>query len=270
MPKKKPGTKKTKKNIVKKSIAKKRIAFELPLPSFSLKRFIERVIKEDDFLELAMENPIATFKESGVNLDEKNFGPSDFAGFFAALNNVKEMADKDKIKDLTFEGVFADGYLIEDGICADVYREKGYFKEWDNRDAVLEQSVFTTKNKEFNTNKEFFINRELLANQDRDRLANLDRDRLVNLDRDRLVNLVRDRLANLDKDRLANLDKDRFANLDRDRFANLDRDRFAQMDSVSPMEDYLRGPLISTSDLKVLSARLNDFVKYKDFIKKNK
>jgi hypothetical protein len=86
----------------------KRISLKIELPSIRLKNFIEKALKDDEFFEMAIENPINAFKENGININTKTLTPSDLANFFGALAGAKELVKKKNIKDIKFENIFGE------------------------------------------------------------------------------------------------------------------------------------------------------------------
>ena len=67
------------------------------MPSISLMNFIERTLKDDNFFESAVENPLKILKENGVRLDVKSLLPKDLATFFGAIVGVKDLIKKKRI-----------------------------------------------------------------------------------------------------------------------------------------------------------------------------
>jgi|WetSurMetagenome_2_1015567.scaffolds.fasta_scaffold08906_5 hypothetical protein len=102
----------------------------IPILSMGLKRFVERMVKDDDFFSLALENPVAAMKEMGVNLDASKMEPESIAAFLGALSNVRDSLKNKNIKDFTFEKIFGQpatvtGVLIgetDQGICREFIR----------------------------------------------------------------------------------------------------------------------------------------------------
>lgn len=110
----------------------------IPIPSVSIKQFIERSIKDDDFFARAIENPHGAMQECGVNLDKAAFLPSHFATFFGALAGVREVAQrKDKSK-LSFEQIFGHPAQVR-GAVLNAQASQGFCKEWDNRGAFAQR-----------------------------------------------------------------------------------------------------------------------------------
>ena len=105
-----------------------RIKFDLPLPSISLKKFIEKVLADDDFLSLALENPIGAMKECGVNLDTAKLIPTDFANFFGALDGLKVILKEKKVENLTFENIFGQNAQIR-GAILDQEISRGFYEQ---------------------------------------------------------------------------------------------------------------------------------------------
>lgn len=125
----------------------KRIKLELPLPSVSLKRFLEKVLADDEFFALALENPVGAMRDCGANLQASVFVPKDFATFFGALAGLRAVIKEKKLKDLSFESIFGQAAVVR-GALIDAEVSRGYFREWDNRDAMAERGqCFTTEQK---------------------------------------------------------------------------------------------------------------------------
>ena len=129
-----------------------RISMEIRLPSVSLKRFVERALSDSDFFAHALENPLGAFREAGVNLDARVFIPGDFARFFAALERVRELVASEGGKP-TFEAIFGQLPRIR-GAALNAEIERGFFREWDMRDAVADRLKCFSAETRFETGHE--------------------------------------------------------------------------------------------------------------------
>jgi hypothetical protein len=114
------------------------LRISIPIPSVSLKQFIERAIRDDDFFARAIENPHGAMEECSVKLQKSAFTPDDFATFFGALAGVREVVQrKDKSK-LAFEQIFGHPAQIR-GAVISAQVSQGFCKEWDNRGAFAQR-----------------------------------------------------------------------------------------------------------------------------------
>ncbi len=120
----------------------KRIKLSIQLPSMALKRFIEKALKDDEFFESAIENPIGALKESGVNLDVSAFMPKDLVTFLGALAGVKELIKKKQIKEITFEKIFGQAAEIR-GATIMAETERGMMTQF-NKNVVSERETFAS------------------------------------------------------------------------------------------------------------------------------
>jgi hypothetical protein len=132
--------------------SEKRISISIKIPSAGLMLFIEKAMKDDNFFEAAIENPLQTLKENGVRLNVESLKPEDLATFFGALAGAKELIKKKKIEDIKFENVFGEAAeLIGATIIAETNR--GMWTLF-NRDAFIEKGMFSSSRVNFKTRLE--------------------------------------------------------------------------------------------------------------------
>jgi hypothetical protein len=129
-----------------------RINIQIRLPSVSLKRFVERAVSDPDFFFYALENPFGAFREAGVNLDARAFIPGDFARFFAALERLRHVLASEGGKP-TFEAIFGQLPRVR-GAALNAEIERGFFREWDMRDAVADRLKCFSAETRFETGAE--------------------------------------------------------------------------------------------------------------------
>jgi hypothetical protein len=137
-----------------------RISMQIKLPSVSLKRLVERMLADDDFLAHALENPLGAFREAGVNVDSRAFIPSDFGRFFAAVHRVRDFM-QEKGEKPTFEAIFGQAPRIG-GTTLNAEAQRGFFRDWDMREAVANR----TKSFSSDTRFEFGQDRGASSAQD--------------------------------------------------------------------------------------------------------
>jgi hypothetical protein len=127
----------------------KRITLSIQMPSIALLRFIEKVLQDDKFFESAIENPLATMKESGVRLNISKLAPRDLATFFGALAGVKDLIKKKQIKDITFANIFGQSAEIR-GTTIMAETQKGMWSSF-NRSALTEKQMYAAAETNFET-----------------------------------------------------------------------------------------------------------------------
>lgn len=127
----------------------KRIKLQIQIPSLALKHFIEKMLRDDDFFEIAIENPLAALKESGVKLNASDVKPSELAAFFGALAGVKDLISKKKTEEITFENIFGQAAEIL-GTTIVAETQKGMFTNF-NRNAFTDREMSTAVNYNFQT-----------------------------------------------------------------------------------------------------------------------
>lgn len=216
----------------------KRIRVKIPMPSIALKRFIERTIKDDDFFLLALENPMGAMKECSVKLDTSAFIPSDFATLFGVLSGLREMIKKKNIKDLGFERIF--GYAAEiHGASLRMEISQGFFKEWDNRDALAQ------KGKCFSALQNFEADRERSATSAKE----LCQSQEVRIE----MEFVGVTTTSSETFRNQNREWDN-ADAVQTRRSETGTTKGFQKDGQRSLEDLLSGPLIHPQDLATISA----------------
>lgn len=237
-------------------MGKKRISIKIPLPSLSLKNFMEKIIKDDDFFSLALENPLAMMKDCGLNLDIKAFTPSDFANFFGALTGLKEALKDADQKSLDFESIFGEPAEIR-GSMLEADRHQGFFKEWDNKDAFREKGICRTTDR-------YFIRDIGKEGQKPIRIAqNLDikTQKFITPERLHLADIQRDLVSRTMESSetwnhtVTEWSTDRFSQSNTRSERGVDKN----FEGISMMEDLVQGPLIDPVDLASVSARLETF-----------
>jgi len=116
------------------------IRISISLPSVTLRRFIEKLLKDEDFFSFALENPLGAMRECGVRPNAQAFIPADFATFFAAMSNLRELLQRKKVKreEMTFEKIFGRAAEMH-GATLNAEITQGFSKAWDNRDAVSDK-----------------------------------------------------------------------------------------------------------------------------------
>ncbi len=217
----------------------KRINVNIQIPAVSLKSFIERVVKDDDFFSSALENPLGAMQECGVNVEASSVIPADFATFFGALAGLKEVIKKKNIKDLTFEGIFGRPADIRGSVLkADSF--KGFFK-------TFAKNAYTEKEKCFSFNKTFEedVKRRLLSIKD------LTTSQEIQIEMDFVLKTVEHsetfRMSNTDWAHPGSVQERRSNSAHTKNFANL--------------KDLFAGPLIHPDDLAAIAARIETFVR---------
>ena len=98
----------------------KKIGEGIPILSIGVKRFVERMVKDDDFFMYAIENPAAALKEMGVNIDASKLEPESLGAFFGALANVRDSLKKKNIKAFTFEKIFGQPAIIPGNVAGEI------------------------------------------------------------------------------------------------------------------------------------------------------
>lgn len=124
------------------------IRISLQIPSVSLKQFIERAIRDDDFFSRAIENPLGSMQECGVNLAKSAFTPDHFATFFGALAGVRDAVRRKGEEKLSFEQIFGHSAQIR-GAVISAEMNQGFCKEWDNRGAFAQKMQSLTSAQTF-------------------------------------------------------------------------------------------------------------------------
>ncbi len=225
----------------------KRLNFEMPMASLSLKRYIDKAIKDEEFFNFAVENPIGSLKQSGVNIDADQFAPEDFATFFDVIFRLRELIGKKDMSKVRFEEIFGVELIIPD-ICADFKTHRGFFREWDNRQAFFKQSRFMSSNKDFGIPRNRFSYRYALSSREFD----FDYKMLISPQRFGLE------ASSAKKETFQGYDKQWDsvdAKYNKESTQNYSKN-FAEVGRLT-MEEVLRGPLINPVDLKEVTARLD-------------
>ncbi len=205
----------------------KRIKLSIQLPSMALKRFIEKALKDDEFFESAIENPIGALKESGVNLDVSAFMPKDLVTFLGALAGVKELIKKKQIKEITFEKIFGQAAEIRGAtIMAEI--EKGMMTQFD-KNVVAEKNMFASVRINFGQRLELDVAGRTPEKQETD--ISSKKESTTETDRKKDIAVYTDKEV---------------------RFSGI---------SFMDMEQFINGPLISPVDLSAISAQLDTFIK---------
>jgi hypothetical protein len=215
------------------------------VPSISLKRFIQRALDEDDFFAFALENPLGAMKECGARLQASSFIPADFAAFFGALAALKEsMKNKDR-EPLSFEAIFGQGVEIR-GASLRLETQRGFFKEWDNRDA------FSETQKCFSASQSFEADRERSASSAKE-LCQSQEVRIQTLtvgETSKSSETFRSQTREWD-----NADAVQTRRTDQTSRANFEKD------GSRTLEELLSGPLIHPEDLAAISARIDTYTR---------
>ncbi|MDR4506980.1 MAG: hypothetical protein MRJ65_01870 [Candidatus Brocadiaceae bacterium] len=229
-------------------MSEKRISINIPMPSISLKRFIEKAVKEDDFFYFALENPLGSMKECGVNLNASSFIPDDFAKFFAALANVREFVKQKCIKDITFENIFGKEALMS-GASLNAQITRGFMKEWDLKQAAFQQMKCFSANQSFESDRERGMTsaKELCQTQE------------VRVEQQFLGQTS----SQSETFRSQNTQWDN-ADAVQNRMRETGTTRNFEKDGTRTMEDLLSGPLIHPEDLIAISARMDTYLKIRN------
>lgn len=230
----------------------KRIKFELPLPSMSLKKFIEKLLVDNEFLSLAMENPVGCMRECGVNIDMSSVLPADFAVFFGAVATLKDVLKETKVTDLTFDKIFGQPAVIR-GAVLNREMSQGFFREWDNRDAVTDRLQC------YSTSQKFEVLRDRTG-AGREQVAfEIDTD----TERGATWATQRDVISQtFESSNTDNHTKTDWSNPnDMQRSTGSDRgvNKNFEASGFSLGQDRLRGPLINPVDLAAIAARIQSF-----------
>jgi hypothetical protein len=229
----------------------KKIKFELPLPSISLKKFIEKILANDDFFSFALENPLGAFKECGVNLNAATLIPSDLANFFGALDGLKVILKEKKIEDLSFENVFGQPAQIR-GAILDQEISRGFFREWDNHDAIKDKMMC------YSTNQKFEALRERIGNS----LKNMLQDSIVQARSALRIETRRDMVGRTwESQETSNHTSTEWDKQDMQSNTRSERgvDKNFERDGIAFGLDRMHGPLINPVDLAAISSRIEVF-----------
>ncbi len=216
----------------------KRINVSIQMPAVSLKSFIERVVKDDDFFSAALENPLGAMQECGVNVEASSVIPADFATFFGALAGLKEVIKKKNIKDLTFEGIFGRPAIIVGSVLmAETF--KGF-------KTMFAKNAYTEKEKCFSFNKTFEedVKRRLLSIKD------LAKSQEIKIEMDFVLQSREESRVTVASDIQRREDISIHPHVHAD-----------QKKSFAGLEDLFRGPLIHPDDLAAIAARIETFVR---------
>lgn len=225
-----------------------RIKIELPLPSVSLKRFLEKVLADDDFFALALENPVGAMRDCGVNLHAATFIPPDFATFFGALAGLKTVIKEKKLTDLSFENIFGQGAVVR-GAILDAEVSRGYFREWDNRDAMLERGQCYSTEQRFEIVRERFgVGNENIATEVR---TDAEIGRAFDV-----AGAVSQTFESSSTDNHTSTDWSNPNDMQRSTGSDRGVNKNFEGSGFRTPGDYLRGPLINPVDLASISARI--------------
>jgi len=224
----------------------RRLNFPLPMPSTSLKRFIERAIQDEDFFAFALENPLGAMRETGINLEVASFIPADFASFFGALSGLKETIRRKNVRELTFEGIFGQAAEIR-GATLRAEIQQGFFKQWD-------QQAHQQREKCFSAEQSFEVDRERLATAAKE-LCQSEEVRVQ-----ATIEAVGETSRSAETFRQQNTDWDRADSVQNRRAETSNRRNF-EKDGQRSLQDLMSGPLIHPEDLAALTARVDAFVK---------
>ena len=231
-----------------------RIKFDMPLPTVSLKVFIERALRDDEFFDLALESPLAAMKECHVNLDTSRMVASDIATFLGALASLKEIVKEKQIKDLTFEKVFGKPADIR-GSVIESERNQGFLKEWDNREAHTERDWCGSTNKTFAGDRTGA--RRTLSEVVRERSIAELREQRVNITTESRRDWVAVRFESAETNNHTRTEWSNDASMQSDRRSDAGVNTTFEKDGKMPMEDALHGPLVNEVDIATISARLD-------------
>ncbi len=241
-------------SMPKKKLKSDRIEIALPVPSISIKQFIEKSLQDDDYFASAVENPLGILKKAGINVNESEFKPSDFATFFGALAGLKEIIRTKDKKKLTFERVFGEPAQIR-GSLIDAEINQGFCKEWDNKDAFVEKMKFISSGRNFE------IHKEICGTGSPSEIYNL---QYAEKSSQSLSQIHKDWVsARFESSETWNhTDKD-WGGTERhsqsQRGSNAGVSKNFESDGMGLFIDYLRGPLIHPVDLQAISARIEMF-----------
>lgn len=232
----------------------KRIAIQLPLPSLSMQSFLEKLLKDEDFFALALENPLNAAEQCGLNLEIKTFTPTDFANFFGAIAGLKEALKDADQKAFDFENIFGKPAEIR-GSILEAERHQGFLKEWDNRDAFRAKEMCHTTNRYFERDRGKLGRRsvEFLQNKLADReITSLSQSQIY---RDLIS--VRIESSETNNHTRTEWNTDTFMQSDTRSDSGVDKN--FETDGISFFEEHMHGPLINPIDLASVSARLETF-----------
>ncbi len=229
-----------------------RIAIDMPLPSISLKVFIEKSLNDDDFFELALESPLAAMKECNVNIDTSSMVPSDFKTFFGALASLKEVVKEKEIENVTFEKVFGKPAEIR-GSIIEAERNQGFFMEWDNRDAFRAQDKCWSTNKTFERDRSGGVKN--IAEIVRERVIDETRNRTIRVETQR--DLISERFESSETNNHTRTDWTNDASMQSDRRSDAGVNQNFEKDGKRPMDELMNGPLVDAVDIAAISTRLD-------------
>lgn len=229
-----------------------RINISLPLPSVSFKHYIEKLIRDDDFFTRALESPLRTLEECGVNMEQSEFSVNDFATFFCALSGLKEVLKSKDKKDLTFEKIFGQPAQII-GSMIDAQVSQGFCKEWDNKTA------FTQKTSSFSSSQNFSRGSDICGSGP----ASISNVKNVEVMQGRMANIYREGPSQtFESSETWNHTRyewstNEFQQSNTKSEAGVSKN--FETDGRGTMLDYMNGPLIHPADFSAIAARLDTF-----------
>lgn len=226
-------------------MAMNRIALKITLPSVALKRFIERVLTDDDFFSLALESPMAAFAEAGVNLRAEEFVPADFAKFFAVLDRLKGMTGASSPEKLNFESLFGQPAQIP-GVNLTAETSRGFFRDWAGQQAVSQRESFVSASKEFDQKASLLRDATAARDIAETRLAVTE------------VRMLGDTSDTTYKFRSTNLSWDKMEAVQEVGMKQGTTEDFAK--DGAKIRDLMRGPLIHPTELAAVTARMEAYV----------
>ncbi|MFH2092398.1 MAG: hypothetical protein ABIJ31_08545 [Pseudomonadota bacterium] len=233
-----------------------RISIQLPLPSVSLQNFLEKLLQDERFFSLAIENPLNAMKKCGLNVETKTFTIQDFSTFFGAVAGLKDALKETDQKTLDFESIFGKPAEIR-GSVLEAERFQGFYKEWDNRDALVDKQICRTTNRLFQVDRDRSGQKLTQTVREKMILALQNQDVKIShytqIQRDLISTTMESSETNNHTRTEWNTDTVMQSNTRSERGVN------KNFEGISMIEDIMQGPLINPVDLASVTARLEVF-----------
>lgn len=235
----------------------KRIKFNVQLPSLALKRFIDKALVDDEFFDLALENPVSALKESGVRMNSTTISPADLASFFSALAGVKELVKNKKLKDITFEQIFGQSAeIVGSTILSET--ERGVFTQF-NRNAHIDKEICSSSKTSFQTLRD--IDKGILAQSQIQTQTRLLQQLQARIQTKIEMDLVGSTEQSRETSTGVTFHFDHNRGIGSSTSSSIDTYRDKNFGGISLIEELFSGPLINPVDLVNLATQLSTFVK---------
>ena len=224
-----------------------RINLQIPLPSTALKDFLKKVLTDDSLFASALENPVGVMKQHGINLNASELIPTDLATFFGALTGLRQVIKDKKLNEITFEKVFGQVAVVR-GAVLDAQVSRGFFREWDNRDAFTERGICVS------TQQKFEVLRERGGSSFKDALAEIVVEFKQGFDTQR--DLVSRTFESQETNNHTKTDWSNPNDMQSNKGSDRGVDKNFEKSGNRSLADLLSGPLIHPTDLAAISARI--------------